>query len=51
VGWITGVQFPAGAMKKYFSLCYNIQTGSRSHPASYPIGTEGAFPGSEVARV
>jgi hypothetical protein len=26
-----------------------VQTGSGAHPASYPIGTGGSFPGSKVA--
>jgi hypothetical protein len=31
-----------------FSLLHVIQTGSGAHPASYPMGTGGSFPGREV---
>jgi hypothetical protein len=36
-GWTTRVQFRAW---KYFSPRHNVQTGSRAHPASYPVDTE-----------
>jgi hypothetical protein len=39
----SGVRFPEGAGN--FSLHHRIQNGSGSHPASYPIGTRGSFPG------
>jgi hypothetical protein len=35
-----GVRFSAGTGN--FSLLHRVQTGSRAHPASYPMGT-GAF--------
>jgi hypothetical protein len=35
---------------KKFSLLLSVQTGSRAHPASYPIGTGGSFPGGKAAR-
>jgi hypothetical protein len=38
-----GVRSPAGA--KDFSSNFCVQTGSGSHPASCPMGTEGPFPG------
>jgi len=38
-----GVRFPAGAGN--FSLRHHVQTGSGAHPASYPMGTGGCFPG------
>jgi hypothetical protein len=41
------VRFPAGAGN--FSLHYRVQNGSRAHPASYPRGTRGSFPGSKAA--
>jgi hypothetical protein len=41
------VRFPAGAGN--FSLHYRIQSGSGVHPASYPMGTEGFFPGGKAA--
>jgi hypothetical protein len=42
-----GVWVPAGAGN--FSPHHCIQTGSRAHPASYPMGTRGSFPGGKVA--
>jgi hypothetical protein len=41
------VRFPAGAGN--FSLHHGVQNGSGAHPASYPMGTRGSFPGDEVA--
>jgi hypothetical protein len=43
MGWMDGVQFLAG---ERFSFLHSIQTGSGAHPASYPIGTRGNFPGA-----
>jgi hypothetical protein len=37
------VRSPTGAEDFSSSPC--IQTGSRAHPASYPMGTGGPFPG------
>jgi hypothetical protein len=34
-----GVRVPVGI----------VQTGSEVHPTSYPIGTEGSFPGGKAA--
>jgi hypothetical protein len=34
-----GVRFPVEA--RYFSLLQSVQTGSGSHPASYPVSTGG----------
>jgi hypothetical protein len=42
-----GVRFPAGAKDYSSSLC--VQTGSRAHPASCPMGTGGPFPGGKSA--
>jgi hypothetical protein len=39
-------RFPAGAGK--FSLHHRVQTGSGAHPASYPMGTRGPFPGGKA---
>jgi hypothetical protein len=36
-GWTASVRFPAGASD--FPLLHSLQTGSWSHPASYPVGT------------
>jgi hypothetical protein len=32
-----------------FSLLHVIQTGSGAHPASYPMSSQGAFPGDKAA--
>jgi hypothetical protein len=37
------VRVPAGA--RNFSLHHRVHTGSEAHPASYPPGTRGSFPG------
>jgi hypothetical protein len=42
------VQFLAGAGN--FSLHHRVQNGSGAHPASYPMGTRGCFPGGKAAR-
>jgi hypothetical protein len=34
-----------------FSLLHSINTGSRAHPASYPVGTVGSFLSGKVAGV
>jgi hypothetical protein len=41
------VRFPAGAGN--FSPHRRVQNGSGAHPASYPMGTRGYFPGGKVA--
>jgi hypothetical protein len=41
------IPFPAGAGN--FSLHHCVQNGSGAHPASYPMGTRGSFPGSKAA--
>jgi len=41
------VQFLVGAGN--ISLHHHVQNGSRAHPASYPMGTRGSFPGGKVA--
>jgi hypothetical protein len=43
----SGVRFPAGAGS--FSLNHRVQNGSGAHPASYPMGTRGPFPGGKAA--
>jgi hypothetical protein len=40
-------RFPAGAGN--FSLHHRVQNGSGAHPASYPMGTRGSFPGGKAA--
>jgi hypothetical protein len=40
--WMTGVRFPAEAMKGFFSVRHRVRTGSGAHPASYPMGTGGS---------
>jgi hypothetical protein len=41
------VRFPTRAGN--FSLHHHVQNGSEAHPASYPMGTRGSFPGSKAA--
>jgi hypothetical protein len=41
------VRFPAGAGN--FFLPYRVQNGSGAHPASFPMGTRGSFPGGKAA--
>jgi hypothetical protein len=41
------VRFPAGTGN--FSLHHCVQNGSGTHPASYPMGTRGLFPGGKAA--
>jgi hypothetical protein len=41
------VRFPAAAGN--FSLHHRVQYGSGAHPASYPVGTRGSFPGGNAA--
>jgi hypothetical protein len=41
------IMFLAGAGN--FSLLHRVQNGSWAHPASYPMGTGGSFPGSKAA--
>jgi hypothetical protein len=43
------VRFPAGAGN--FSLHHRVRNGPGAHPASYPMGTRGSFPGGKVAAV
>jgi hypothetical protein len=31
------------------SLQHRVQNGSGAHPASYPMGTKGSFPGGKAA--
>jgi len=41
------VRFPAGSGN--FFLHHRVQNGSVAHPASYPMGAGGSFPGGKVA--
>jgi hypothetical protein len=43
------VRFTAGA--RNFSVHHRVQNGSGAHPASYPMGTGGSFPGGKAAGV
>jgi hypothetical protein len=45
-GWLVGGSSPAGAGN--FSPHPHVQTGSGAHPASYPVGIRGSFPGDKV---
>jgi hypothetical protein len=44
--WTTRVRPSTRAKDSSFSLC--VQTGSGDHPASYPMGTGGPFPGGKA---
>jgi hypothetical protein len=46
-GYRPGVRFPVGT--RDFSLFYNIQTKSETHPASYPTGNMSPFIGGRTA--
>jgi hypothetical protein len=41
-----GFEYRVGAGK--FSPYHRVQTGSETHPASYPMGTRGSFPGGKA---
>jgi hypothetical protein len=43
----SGVRVPAGAGN--LSLHHRVETGSGTHPASYPVGARGSFPGGKAA--
>jgi hypothetical protein len=40
------VRFPAGDGN--FSPRHRVWNGSEAHPASYPVGTKGSFPGGKA---
>jgi hypothetical protein len=42
-----GERFNSGGTGN-FSLHHRVQNGSGSHPASYPVGTTGSFPGGKA---
>jgi hypothetical protein len=42
----SGVRFSAGTGN--FSLHHRVQNDSGAHPASYPMGTGGSFPGGKA---
>jgi hypothetical protein len=44
---VSRARFPAGTGN--FSLHHPIQNGPGAHPASYPMGTRGSFPGGTAA--
>jgi hypothetical protein len=43
----SSVRFLVGAGN--YSLHHGVQNGSGAHPASYPMGTKGSFPGGKAA--
>jgi hypothetical protein len=45
-GWTIGVRSLTGAGN--FSSSPRVQTSSEAHPASYPVGTRGPFPGGKA---
>jgi len=49
-GWTIGVLgFDFRQRWGMFSLHHQVQNGSGTHPASYPMGTRGSFPGSKAS--
>jgi hypothetical protein len=47
-GWTTGrPRVDPRQRRKDFSCSFCVQTGSEAHPASYPMGTGGPFPGAK----
>jgi hypothetical protein len=48
MGWMIRGSSPGVAGN--FSLHHRVQTGSGAHPASYPLGTTGFFPGGKSGR-
>jgi hypothetical protein len=44
--WMAQVRFPAG---QGVSLLHSVQTSSGAHPACYPMGIGGDFPGGRAA--
>jgi len=49
MGWTTWVQFLAGTMMGFLSLCHLIHTISEVHLASNLMGTRGSYPSGKVA--
>jgi hypothetical protein len=45
---VSRVRFPTG-VGNFSLLYYHVQNGSGAHPASYPMGTRGSFPGDRAA--
>jgi hypothetical protein len=45
--WTIGVRFPEVAGN--ISLRHRVQTDYEAHPAAYPVGTDGSFPGGKAA--
>jgi hypothetical protein len=48
-GLMTRVQFPAGAVWVFPSLCHHVDIGSVVHPASCAVGVGVSFPDGKVA--
>jgi len=46
---MTGVQFPAGVMMGFSSLCHGVQTGFGAHPTCHPISTGVYYAGGKAA--
>jgi hypothetical protein len=45
-----GFRFDSGGGGGWeFSLYHRVQNGSGVHPATYPVGTRGSFPGGKMA--
>jgi len=41
MGWVSGVQFPAGVTMEF--LWHNVQTSSEAYSATDPMGTRGSY--------
>jgi len=44
MGWTTGGSIPDWGSDGFLSLRRRVQTGTESHPASYPMSTGGYLP-------
>jgi len=53
MGWAVGVHSRQGqtslSCPPRLDVYHRIQNGSGAHPASYPMGTRGSFPGGKAA--
>jgi hypothetical protein len=43
------VRKPYGDLSLTFKWIYRVQNGSEAHPAFYPVGSRGSFPGGKAA--
>jgi hypothetical protein len=50
MGWTIGFLVSISGGTGNFSLHHRVKNGSEAHPASYPMGNRGSFPGGKAAR-